>query len=62
MTKDEWLSACAKRFEEKAEMHEEAAMSAARACWDSCLDAAGDEATTFVEYQPADAADEEMGA
>lgn len=58
--KEEWLRACADRFEERGGMDREEAEAFAQACWDVALEREGSEESVIENWSPVDDADEEM--
>lgn len=60
MTKDEWISRCAARYQERAGLASEQAKEAAEACFDAESGEPGFELSELVGYRPEDSADEDM--
>lgn len=60
MTKDEWITRCAARYQERAGLTPEQAREAAEACFYAESGEPGFEFSEAVEYQPENCADEDM--
>lgn len=60
MTKDEWISRCAARYQDRAGLTPEQAKDAAEACFDAESMELGFEFSEVAEYCPEDCADNDM--